>query len=498
MGLVDTFGMAIANTIKTDNKTLDAVIIMFIPILVSYLLVYVKNIGQLPELIYEYINSKRYLLWNIEAGKHIANGWNVGWDFHDNNILREAIMLYVGKLENEHRRSEIKFVLPRGKHSLDNYKNTVLPSERTWVKISDTVDFYYNTTTYVEKESVKINRKIILRTHVSNGQKVFYEIVKNSIDYYKKINYADEHKRHMYMLYDISNKTDKETGKIEWKKHELSFNKKVDSLFFPEKTDLVKLIDNFTNHTGKYAISTYPKKLGLLLHGSPGTGKTSLIKALAAYTNRNIVNIPMGRIETNQQLFDILFDLTFQVVGSQMKKSLEYKDIIFVMEDIDAATDVVFKRTDKMETSTKNLDTKSGVVLDKASDSDNVLKKLLADDKCKDALNLSGILNALDGIIESENRMIVVTTNHPEKLDDAFIRPGRIDKILHMDYVEEPAAKNILSMYFPENEMTDNDLSLINTIFVKENKITPAKIEQKCSEYNTCSEILEYFKESLH
>ena len=85
-------------------------------------------------------------------------------------------------------------------------------------------------------------------------------------------------------------------------------------------------------------------KLGLLLYGPPGTGKTSLIKALAERTNRNVVNIPLSRIKTNEELFNLFFDLSFSVKGEDLPVKLQYSDIIFVMEDIDCASRVVHAR----------------------------------------------------------------------------------------------------------------------------------------------------------
>lgn len=101
------------------------------------------------------------------------------------------------------------------------------------------------------------------------------------------------------------------------------------------------MLGHFTQRTGKYAIKGYPHKLGLLLHGPPGTGKTSLIKALAHHTKRSIVNVPLARIRTNQELMDIMFDQKYSVLGEEVPIKLAFKDVIFVMEDVDAASKIV-------------------------------------------------------------------------------------------------------------------------------------------------------------
>merc|ERR1719446_366936 len=63
--------------------------------------------------------------------------------------------------------------------------------------------------------------------------------------------------------------------------------------------------------------------------------------------------------------------------------------------------------------------------------------------KKKDQLNLTGLLNVLDGIVDTPGRFLVMTTNHPEMLDPALIRPGRIDKKLNLGYM---AGEDIVDM----------------------------------------------------
>merc|ERR1719230_844138 len=145
-----------------------------------------------------------------------------------------------------------------------------------------------------------------------------------------------------------SSSSDKESdGQRTYKRYKLSDHKTFESLFFEEKPMLLGVLKHFEKKTGKYAIAGYPHKLGLLLHGPPGTGKTSLIKALAQHTGRSIVNVPLARISTNQELMDIMFDQQYAVLGDEVPIKLGFKDVIFVFEDVDAASKVVHRRDGK-------------------------------------------------------------------------------------------------------------------------------------------------------
>merc|ERR1711934_154972 len=75
------------------------------------------------------------------------------------------------------------------------------------------------------------------------------------------------------------------------------------------------------------------------------------------------------------------------------------------------------------------------------------------------SLTLSGLLNAIDGPFTTNGRIMIMTTNHPEVLDLALIRGGRVDKRFLFDYCNRYQIKSLFEMYFEKpctTEYLDN------------------------------------------
>merc|ERR1712183_552370 len=172
-----------------------------------------------------------------------------------------------------------------------------------------------------------------------------------------------------------------------------------------------------------------PYTMGFLFYGDPGCGKTSTIKAIANHTQRHIVSVPLNKIKTAKELLNVFYNVR-----------MNYKDIplnqrLYVLEDIDAADlkDVVGERGKSEEKKEggeegdkEKEDSDSGVDM-------NLLQLLKSSatmgplDKWKtNKLTLATLLEVLDGVMEMDGRMLIITTNYPERLDKALIRPGRI------------------------------------------------------------------------
>ncbi|KAI0525111.1 hypothetical protein KFK09_004502 [Dendrobium nobile] len=191
-------------------------------------------------------------------------------------------------------------------------------------------------------------------------------------------------------------------------------------------------------------------KRGYLLFGPPGTGKSSLIAAMANYLRFDIYDLDLKEVRMNSGLKRLLVGMT--------NKSL------LVIEDIDCSVDL------------KNRDE------DKENQSNNKFHD--------DEISLSGLLNFIDGLwsTSGEERIIVFTTNYKEKLDPALLRPGRMDMHVHMGYCGPNSFRILVSNYHAiyEHPMFEEIEGLL-----KEVKATPAEVAEQLMRSDTVDVALE-------
>jgi hypothetical protein len=119
-----------------------------------------------------------------------------------------------------------------------------------------------------------------------------------------------------------------------------------------------------------------------------------------------------------------------------------------------------------------------------------------ASDLKKDKLNLSGLLNVLDGVVDTPERILIMTTNHPEQLDPALIRPGRIDKKILLGYMSPNHAACMIEHYFQcvlgntERDRLHLAISGDDDRGLPALNLTPAQIEQFAAEHDEIEEMI--------
>lgn len=213
------------------------------------------------------------------------------------------------------------------------------------------------------------------------------------------------------------------------------------NVFGAHVAELKERLDLFVNHPDWYQARGIPHSLGILLHGIPGAGKTSTIKAIAKDTGRHIFNLSLRPYTTQKQLTHLFFNENVAVIGDDGVRQvyrIPLNQRVYVIEDIDCLTDVVYQRK-----------------------ADSVV------DLNGDAVTLSFLLNLLDGVLETPGRILIITTNHAEKLDKALVRPGRIDVNIRF----QEATRDLIA------EMYRNFYgSVLEVPAVLEGVLTPAEV----------------------
>lgn len=240
-----------------------------------------------------------------------------------------------------------------------------------------------------------------------------------------------------------------------FQKHLLETMRCFDNIFFEQKEELMNHIQFFMNNIEWYQRTGSPHTLGICLSGPPGTGKTSCIKSIAKYTKRNIVMVSLRDLKSYEDLLAV-----FSGHGYRQHDAPTTKQDIFVIEDIDCVGSDIVKSRDGPNAS-------------------NVQHASYADPS-HPTLTLSDILNAIDGILEFNGRILIITTNHLETLDRALIRPGRIDINIVMDRASISIMKQVISHFF---NLTDEHWKGISLDKRLDKWLTPAELTCLCKQF---------------
>lgn len=236
-----------------------------------------------------------------------------------------------------------------------------------------------------------------------------------------------------------------------------------------------------------YAARGIPYRRGYLFHGPPGTGKTSLSFALAGIFGLEIYAISLQEPTLTEG--DLL----------QLFNGLPRRCIV-LLEDVDAAgllrdraSDEKNKpksKKDGKQTGKQGEEGKEKAAAAEKGD-DYTLKDLARELKAISTpaqrggphatmqqnngagpnrapgtgISLSGLLNAIDGVASAEGRVLIMTTNHAEKLDAALVRPGRVDRKVEFQLAAKDQIRELfVRMYAASDQVPDIELTLTDQL----------------------------------
>lgn len=197
----------------------------------------------------------------------------------------------------------------------------------------------------------------------------------------------------------------------EWKKARVRPVRPISTVIMDKqvKDDVLRDVDDFLDQDMQdwYAERGIPYERGYLLFGPPGTGKSSFSLSLAGKHELDIYTLQLSNI-SDSKLMKLFAELPPRC--------------IVLLEDVDTA----------------------GMGRRDSVDADQEIES-------KSAVTLSGLLNVLDGVSSQEGRILIMTTNHIEHLDEALIRPGRSDKKVHFKLADQNISTQLFHTVFKQS-----------------------------------------------
>lgn len=212
----------------------------------------------------------------------------------------------------------------------------------------------------------------------------------------------------------------------------------IETVFLPAtvKTTVMGRLTEFYASEAAYRKRGLPWKTGLLLTGPPGTGKTSLIHAIASHFDKNIRFLNLGAMFEGS-LGDMLCDLSS-------------RDIL-VIEDIDTYS-VAGKRP-----GARRKNRNPGIADDDDEDEIN---------EGEPEISLSTLLNVLDGLLSPDGVVAIATTNHPEALDPALVRKGRFDLTVDLGPLDGETMTEMFAAFYGEDRRSEAEAFIASGVYV--------------------------------
>jgi hypothetical protein len=228
----------------------------------------------------------------------------------------------------------------------------------------------------------------------------------------------------------------------------ISKNKKrsIDTVFIKNKDEIIKDIDEFLSSEEDYQTFGHPYKRNYLFFGPPGNGKTSLISAIASQYNLNIY----------------LMSFSVNITDEIFKKLISSLPVngLLVIEDIDS----------------------------------------LFDEKEKKQVSISTVLNIMDGLAKKNRLITIMTTNHYDRLNDAFKRAGRIDMNVEFDIASVDCFHQIIKFFckYKNIDMSDEYTAMIEEFYNSIKYLVPScALVQKFIFENRKKDIKEIFNRKM-
>lgn len=216
-----------------------------------------------------------------------------------------------------------------------------------------------------------------------------------------------------------------------WSRSRSILRRLQDSLHLPVgvKENLLQDASQFLTEENRrfYADRGLPLRRGFLFHGPPGGGKTSMAHVLASELQLPIYQMTLSGTALDDSKF------------SELMASVPAGSVV-IIEDIDAA---FTKRSDGSPPSTA--DGQHGRLSSRLGTDSPITSKTSSN------VSFSSLLNAIDGIGASESRILIMTTNHKEALDEALLRPGRVDLQVEFNNADKEQAKGLFLRWFTQS-----------------------------------------------